>query len=69
MRRLLISTRRILQRAIRPELVVLDIYDFERTMERFLICHGEEIAENFFAPSPIMKRLQRSEIGMWGGEP
>ena len=43
----------------RRSLVCLDIYGLERESTRFVICHGDEIVENFFAESPAYAYLRK----------
>jgi hypothetical protein len=41
-----------------PPLIILDIYGFDKTMTRFVICHGQEIVDNLFQESPFSKLMR-----------
>ena len=52
----------------RRSLVCLDIYGLERESTRFVICHGDELVENFFAESPVSRYLKRKRAERHGDE-
>ena len=49
----------LFRRLLRPRLVVLDIYGLERESMRFVICHGDELADNFFVEGPLSMALRQ----------
>jgi hypothetical protein len=56
---------RWLRGIFRPSLTVLDIYGLERVTQRFLIAHGDELVDNFYAESALMRSFKSLPGGIY----